>query len=117
MFGQRPVVQGLSILTFMVALGVAPASFATQQSTSPGPQRSDADLAQEIDNVGQSQKAAAETARKIAGNMRNVERIQIRVPGMATISGEYRMNGDGAIALPGLGRLQVGAGTVQDLET
>lgn len=54
--------------------------------------------------------------REFASRMSNVERVNIRIPGLATLSGEYRVNGDGTIALPGLGRLQVGDATIAEFE-
>lgn len=52
-----------------------------------------------------------------AAKMSSVERINIRVPGVASLSGEYRINGDGTIALPGIGRLNVGESTISEFET
>lgn len=51
-----------------------------------------------------------------AAKMNSVERVYIRVPGLASLSGEYRVNGDGTLALPGLGRLQIGEATIEAFE-
>ncbi|HPG89242.1 MAG TPA: polysaccharide biosynthesis/export family protein [Hyphomicrobium sp.] len=49
--------------------------------------------------------------------MSSVERVNIRIPGVASLSGEYRITGDGTIALPGIGRLNVGDATIVEFET
>lgn len=54
--------------------------------------------------------------QNLAARMNNVERVFIRIPGLAAMSGEYRVNGDGTIALPGIGRLKVGDTSVAEFE-
>lgn len=61
-------------------------------------------------------KSAQDETRHFAAKMNSVERVYIRVPGLASLSGEYRVNGDGTIALPGLGRLQIGEATIEAFE-
>ena len=51
-----------------------------------------------------------------ASKMSSVERVYIRVLGLASLTGEYRINGDGTVALPGLGRLAVGDATIAEFE-
>lgn len=62
-------------------------------------------------------KGAAEQSRVPAAKMSSVERINIRSPGVASLSGDYRINGDGTIALPGIGRLNIGEATIAEFET
>ena len=56
------------------------------------------------------------TDRNIAAKMINAERVNVRVPGYAALSGEYRINGDGTMSLPGIGRIEVGELTVSEFE-
>lgn len=53
---------------------------------------------------------------EIASRMSNVERVNIRIPGLPTLSGEYRIGGDGTVALPGIGRLKVANSTISEFE-
>ena len=55
--------------------------------------------------------------RMLGARLVNAERIHVRIPGHANISGEYRVNGDGTIALPGLGRFEISTATIADFET
>lgn len=59
---------------------------------------------------------AADEIQRIASTMGNVERINVRIPGLAALSGEYRVGGDGTISLPGIGRLHVADATIEQLE-
>jgi protein involved in polysaccharide export with SLBB domain len=59
---------------------------------------------------------AFEQERKIASKVSNAERINIRVQGYATLSGEYRINGDGTLGMLGIGRLDIGDATISELE-
>jgi polysaccharide biosynthesis/export protein ExoF len=61
--------------------------------------------------------APAVSGASFAAKMSSVERVNIRVPGLTSVSGEYRVNGDGTIAVPGIGRLNVGEVTISEFET
>lgn len=61
-----------------------------------------------------SAKPAAD--RDVASKMINAERVNVRIPGYATLSGEYRINGDGTMSLPGIGRIEVGELTIAEFE-
>lgn len=54
--------------------------------------------------------------RDLASKMINAERINVRIPGYATLTGEYRVNGDGTLSLPGIGRIEVGELTIAEFE-
>lgn len=54
--------------------------------------------------------------RDVASKMINAERVNVRIPGYATLSGEYRINGDGTMSLPGIGRIEVGELTIAEFE-
>lgn len=60
--------------------------------------------------------STGDVGKEFAAKMSSVERVNIRIPGLAALSGEYRVNGDGTISLPGLGRLQVGDATIAEFE-
>lgn len=64
-----------------------------------------------------SGSVAGDTSKSSASKMSSVERINIRIPGVTSLSGDYRITGDGTIALPGIGRLQVGDSTIAEFET
>jgi polysaccharide biosynthesis/export protein ExoF len=55
--------------------------------------------------------------RMLGAKLMNAERVIIRIQGHPTLSGEYRVNGDGTIALPSLGRFEVFDSTIADFET
>lgn len=59
----------------------------------------------------------ADAGKSVAAKMSSVERVYIRVPGLAALTGEYRVNGDGTMALPGIGRLDVGDATIAEFES
>lgn len=54
--------------------------------------------------------------RDVASKMINAERVNVRIPGYATLSGEYRINGDGTMSMPGIGRIEVGELTIAEFE-
>lgn len=58
-----------------------------------------------------------DTDRRTATRMSSAERVNIRIQGYAALSGEYRINGDGTLAMPGLGRIEIGDSTIAELET
>lgn len=59
---------------------------------------------------------SANDPQHLAARMSNIERVNIRIPGLAAISGQYRINGDGTIAVPGIGRLKVDNMLVTEFE-
>lgn len=142
MFGPRVIRSGhSSLLIALVASLPAAAAFAPEAHSNPGSNpgvtygdvtagRSAEKTAENV--VKPAIDAAASTPRRaieaaidpspagkgpaFAAKMSSVERINIRVPGYASVSGEYRVNGDGTIALPGLGRMHVGDVTIAEFE-
>jgi protein involved in polysaccharide export with SLBB domain len=64
--------------------------------------------------TSETDTSAAE--RLLGGKMSNAERVNIRIPGYPVLSGEYRINGDGTLSLPGIGRLEIGEMTIAEFE-
>lgn len=56
------------------------------------------------------------TERDVASRMLNAERVNVRILGYAALSGEYRINGDGTMSLPGIGRIEIGELTIAEFE-
>ncbi len=54
--------------------------------------------------------------RALGAKMSNAERVNIRIPGYPVLSGEYRINGDGTLSLPGIGRLEIGELSIAEFE-
>lgn len=101
----------LALALFTVAAPPARLAYSNPNSSNPT-------VANLTDSTGAtlSSGAAGETPKSSASKMSSVERINIRIPGVTSLSGEYRITGDGTIALPGIGRLQVGDSTISEFE-
>ncbi len=68
------------------------------------------------DAVGIVNYAKFTPERMIAAKLVNAERVNIRIQGYPALSGEYRVNGDGTIAVPGIGRFEIMNNTIMDFE-
>lgn len=65
---------------------------------------------------GKTEAAQPGRDRAVASKMSSADRVNIRIQGYAALSGEYRINGDGTIALPGLGRVAIQDSTIAEFE-
>lgn len=133
MTGHRPVLLGLRSAALLAPMLLFTPSSATQTMppseetggvafqalSEPAAKLSASEVVADLSlsaGVSAAEDAPAEPVANFAAKMSSVERVYIRVPGMASLSGEYRLSGDGTIALPGLGRLQVGEATIEAFE-